>query len=219
MPFQIEAPSRTNSSQQDMEKSSFSSVVSYSDNYISENILRQIECQEERTLDPRKEATTLLRALFKIIPYSTHDWDFRVEPHRAKHPLYLGVLYCSHYAGNGWDRIPMGEEPVGMLFPLESHHYEYHNCPTWSGSKHAEWEACTHMTRGIRLKFDLSYSPDSTGSFCIWCTQSLTQLKRFELLHACMAQLCHIKGILEDSFLGKFMSLIGVSSYGVKMDG
>ncbi|KIJ41570.1 hypothetical protein M422DRAFT_255495, partial [Sphaerobolus stellatus SS14] len=204
------APSRTNSSQQDMEEGSISGrVISYSDNYISENTLRQIECQEERALDPSKEViTSSLRALFNIIPYSTHDWDFRVEPHRAKPPLYLGVLYCGHHAGNGWDRTPMGEEPVGMLFPLESHHYQYYN---WSDPEHAEWEACTHMTRGIRLKFDLSYChrfdlsycPDSTGSFRIWCMQSLTQSEKFELLHASMAQLCHIKGILEDSFLGK----------------
>ncbi|KIJ26250.1 hypothetical protein M422DRAFT_272690 [Sphaerobolus stellatus SS14] len=208
MPFQTEAPPRTNSSQQDMEEGSIGgSVVSYSDNYISENTLRQIECQEERTLDPRKEViTSSLRALFSIIPYSTHIWHFRVEPRRAKPPLYLGVLYCAHHAGNGWDRTPMGEEPVGMLFPLESHHYKYDNWTAWSDPEHAEWEARTHMTRGIRLKFDLSYCPDSTGSFRIWCAQSLTQSKRFELLHASMAQLCHIKGILEDSFLGKFDS-------------
>ncbi|KIJ27125.1 hypothetical protein M422DRAFT_271737 [Sphaerobolus stellatus SS14] len=199
------APSRTNSSQQDMEEGSISgSVVSYSDNYISENTLRQIECQEERTLDLRKEViTSLLHALFNIIPYSTHYWHFRVEPRRAKLPLYLGVLYCDRRAGNGWDRTPMSEEPVGMLFPLESHHYQYDNWTTWSDPEHAEWEARTHMTRGIRLKFDLSYWPDSTGSFRIRCTQSLSRSKSLELLHASMAQLCHIKGILEDSFLGK----------------
>ncbi|KIJ41568.1 hypothetical protein M422DRAFT_255493 [Sphaerobolus stellatus SS14] len=199
------APSRTNPSQQDMEEGSIgSSVVTYSDNYISENTLRQIEGQEERTLDPKKEViTSSLRALFNIIPYSTHGWHFRVEPRRAKSPLYLGILYCAHHAGNGWDRTPMGEEPVGMLFPLESHHYQYHNWTARSYPEHAEWEARTHMTRGIRLKFDLSYWPDTTGSFRISCTQSLTRSKRFELLHASMAQLCHIKGILEDSFLGK----------------
>ncbi|KIJ26263.1 hypothetical protein M422DRAFT_272701 [Sphaerobolus stellatus SS14] len=196
---------RTNSSQQDMKEDFIGGIVCvYSDNYISENTLRRIECQEERTLDPRKEATTLLRALFNIIPYSTHDWHFRVEPRRAKHPLYLGVLYCDHHAGNDWDRTPMGKEPVSMLFPLESHHYKYHNWTTdWRVPEPAEWETRTHMTRGIRLKFDLSYWPDSTGSFPISCTQSLTPSKRFELLHASMAQLCHIKGILEDSFLGK----------------
>ncbi|KIJ27136.1 hypothetical protein M422DRAFT_271748 [Sphaerobolus stellatus SS14] len=195
------APSITNSSQQDMEEG----FASYSDNYISENTLRQIECQEERILDPRKEViTSLLRALFNIIPYSTHGWNFRVELRRAKLPLYLlGVLYCDHYVGNGWDRQPMGEEPAGMLFPLESHHYEYDDWNILSDPEHADWEARTHMTRGIRLKFDMSYCPDSTGSFRIWCRQSLTQLKRLELLHASMAQLCHIKGILEDSFLGK----------------
>ncbi|KIJ27138.1 hypothetical protein M422DRAFT_271750 [Sphaerobolus stellatus SS14] len=204
MPFQIEAPSRTNSSQQDMEEGSISGeVASYSDNYISENTLRQIECQEERTLDPRKEViTSSLRALFNIIPYSTHYWHFRVEPRRAKPPLYLGVLYCNHHAGNGWDKTPMGEEPVGMLFPLESHH-QYYNWITSPYTEPAEWQARTHMTRGIRLKFDLSYWPDSTGSSRISCTQSLTPSKRFELLHASMAQLCHIKGILEDSFLGE----------------
>ncbi|KIJ41583.1 hypothetical protein M422DRAFT_255508 [Sphaerobolus stellatus SS14] len=196
---------RTNSSQQDMKEDFIGGIVCvYSDNYISENTLRQIECQEERTLDPRKEATTLLRALFNIIPYLTHDWHFRVEPRRAKHPLYLGVLYCSHHAGNGWDRTPMGKEPVGMLFPLESHHYKYHNWITdWRVPEPAEWQARTHTARGIRLKFDLSYCPDSTGSFRISCTQSLTPSKSLELLHASMAQLCHIKGILEDSFLGK----------------
>ncbi|KIJ27699.1 hypothetical protein M422DRAFT_271125 [Sphaerobolus stellatus SS14] len=199
------APPRTNSTQQDMEEGSIvAAVCSYSDNYISENTLRQIECQEERTLDPRKEViTSSLRALFNIIPCSTHNWHFRVEPCRAKLPLYLGVLYCSYHAGNGWNRTPMGEEPVGMLFPLESHHYQYDNWTAWSYPKHAEWEARTHMTRGIRLKFDLSYWLDSPGSFRIWCIQSLTRSKRFELLHASMAQLCHIKGILEDSCLGK----------------
>ncbi|KIJ26261.1 hypothetical protein M422DRAFT_272699 [Sphaerobolus stellatus SS14] len=199
------APSTKYSSQQDMEEGSISGgVVSYSDNYISENTLRQIECQEERTLNPRKEViTSSLCALFNIIPYSTHDWDFRVGPRRAKLPLYLGGLYCAHHAGNGWDGTPMGEEPVGMLFPLESHHYEYDNWTAWSYPEHAEWKARMHMTRGIWLKFDLSYWPDSTGSFRILCTQSLTQSKKFELLHASMAQLCHIKGILEDPFLGK----------------
>ncbi|KIJ41577.1 hypothetical protein M422DRAFT_255502 [Sphaerobolus stellatus SS14] len=97
----------------------------------------------------------------------------------------------------------MGEEPVSMLFPLESHHYEYDDWNILSDPEHAEWEARTHMTRGIRLKFDMSYCPDSTGSFRIWCRQSLTQSKRFELLHASMAQLCYIKGILEDSFKEK----------------
>ncbi|KIJ27137.1 hypothetical protein M422DRAFT_271749 [Sphaerobolus stellatus SS14] len=97
----------------------------------------------------------------------------------------------------------MGKEPVGMLFPLESHHYKYDDWTALGSAEHAEWEARTHMTRGIRLKFDLSYSPDSTGSFHISCKQSLTQSKSLELLHASMAQLCHIKGILEDSFLGK----------------
>ncbi|KIJ41566.1 hypothetical protein M422DRAFT_255491 [Sphaerobolus stellatus SS14] len=205
MPFQIEAHPRTNSSQQDMEEDSIGGIVClYSDNYISENTLRQIECQEERTLDPRKEViTSLLRVLFNIIPYSTHYWHFRVEPRRAKLPLYLGVLYCDHHAGNGWDGTPMGEEPVGMLFLLESHHYEYDDWNTLSDPEHTEWEARTHITRGIRLKFDLSYCPDSTGSFRIWCTQSLTRSEMFELLHASMVQLCHIKGILEDSFLGK----------------
>ncbi|KIJ41559.1 hypothetical protein M422DRAFT_255472 [Sphaerobolus stellatus SS14] len=97
----------------------------------------------------------------------------------------------------------MGEEPVSMLSPLESHHYQYDDWKTLSHPEHAKWEARTHMTRGIRLKFDLSYWPDSTGSFRIWCVQSLTRSKKFELLHASMAQLCHIKGILEESFLGK----------------
>ncbi|KIJ26258.1 hypothetical protein M422DRAFT_272696 [Sphaerobolus stellatus SS14] len=206
MPFQTEAPPRTNSSQQDMEEGSISCrVASFSDNYISENTLRQIECQEERTLDPRKEViTSSLRSLFNIIPYSTHDWHFQVEPRRAKPPLYLGVLYCAHHAGNSWDRTPMGEEPVGMLFPLESRLYQYDNWTTgWSDPEPAEWQARTHTVRGIRLKFDLSYWPDSTMSFCISCTQSLTRSKSLELLHASMAQLCHIKGILEDSFLGK----------------
>ncbi|KIJ27118.1 hypothetical protein M422DRAFT_271730 [Sphaerobolus stellatus SS14] len=96
----------------------------------------------------------------------------------------------------------MGKEPVGMLFPLELHHYQYHNWTT-SDLEPAEWEACTHMTRGIQLKFDLSYWSDSTGSFRISCTQSLTQSKSLELLHASMAQLCHIKGTLENSFKGK----------------
>ncbi|KIJ41579.1 hypothetical protein M422DRAFT_255504 [Sphaerobolus stellatus SS14] len=195
---------RTNSRRQDIEEGSNSATVcSYSDNYISENTLRQIECQEERTLDPRKEViTSSLRALFHIIPYSTHRW-FEVKPRRAKSLLYPGVLYCDHHAGNGWDGTPMGEEPVGMLFPLEPHHYQNDNWTASTYTEPAEWQARTHMTRGIRLKFDLSYWPDSTGLFGIWCTQRLTPSKSLELLHASMAQLCHIKGILEDLFPGK----------------
>ncbi|KIJ41588.1 hypothetical protein M422DRAFT_255512 [Sphaerobolus stellatus SS14] len=105
--------------------------------------------------------------------------------------------------GNGWDGTLMGEEPVRMLFPLESHHYQYDNWTASPYTEPAEWQVRTHMTRGIRLKFDLSYCPDSTGSFHIWCTQRLTPLKRLELFHASMAQLCHIKGIFKDLFPGK----------------
>ncbi|KIJ41557.1 hypothetical protein M422DRAFT_255470 [Sphaerobolus stellatus SS14] len=191
----IEAPSRTNSSQQDIEDDSIGAVVcAYSKNYISENILRQIECQEEGKLEPltsREDIISSLRALFHIIPY------FWAVDTRAPH---LGGLY--HYADNGWDQTPMGKEPFS-IFPLESHHCHCDNWTTRTNPEPAEWQARTRMARGIRLKFDLSPWPDRNGPLYISFRQSLTPSKIHELLHASMAQLCYFKGRLEDSFQGK----------------
>ncbi|KIJ27132.1 hypothetical protein M422DRAFT_271744 [Sphaerobolus stellatus SS14] len=206
MPFQTEAPPRTNSSQQDMEEDSISArVASYSDNYISENTLTQIEFQDEKKLGSSKEViTSLLHALFHIIPYTRDYPDFRVEPHRAE-PPYLGTIY--YHRADRWGLMPIDEEPQAVgIFPLESHHCQCGNWTTGTDPEPAEWQARVHMARGIRLMCDLSYWPDRTGPFHISCTQRLTPLKSLELLHACMAQLCHIKGILEDSFQGKWDS-------------
>ncbi|KIJ27698.1 hypothetical protein M422DRAFT_271124 [Sphaerobolus stellatus SS14] len=197
------APPRTNSSQQDMEEGSIGAVVyAYSDNYISENTLQQIECQGQERLDPSKEViTSSLHALFHIILYTRDYGDSRAEPHRAE-PPYLGAIY--YQCACRWELTPIGRKPQAVgIFPLKSHHCQCGNWTTGTDPEPAEWQARARTARRIWLKFDLSYWPDNTGSFHISCMQRLTQSKTLELLHASMAQLCHIKGILENSFQGK----------------
>ncbi|KIJ41541.1 hypothetical protein M422DRAFT_255451 [Sphaerobolus stellatus SS14] len=159
------APPRTNSSQQDMEEGSIGAVVyAYSDNYISENTLRQIECQEEERLDPSKEViTSSLRALFHIILYTRDYGDSRVEPHRAE-PPYLGAIY--YQCACRWELTPIGRklQAVG-IFPLKSHHYQCRNWTTGTDPEPAEWQARACTARRIQLKFDQPYLPVNTGSF------------------------------------------------------
>ncbi|KIJ33264.1 hypothetical protein M422DRAFT_264814 [Sphaerobolus stellatus SS14] len=206
-------PLRTNANDQDMEWHC-NTLYSCPDNYVAENLLRQIEHLEKGRLDTLKSREAIissLRALFCIIPYSSHGgWP---EQNRVQTP-YLGGIYHTNI-DNLLDPGIKDSRHVGVLpmrhFPVEYDFRDVVDDPELDSLEPDEWEARTRTVKGLWLNF-MPFHADKIKPLCITVnTRRKRELELWQINElnrdSLLAQFSHIAGRLKDCFQGNFNDL------------